>query len=180
MVWDRCMSVEVADGYPPGSLYAVGVGANRGDRMANLTLARRLLEADGHIQVVATSSWYQTAAVGGPRGQDHFTNGVWILRTAFGPHHLLHRLQAVETACGRARSVRWGPRTLDLDLLLRSDGLRVDSPVLTLPHPMIQERSFVLEPLAEVAGGWMHPCLGLRVDRLWRDWQQAASSASAG
>jgi 2-amino-4-hydroxy-6-hydroxymethyldihydropteridine diphosphokinase len=140
--------------------YAVAVGGNRGEVAATLDRAADLLMADGLVRVVARSTLHRTAAVGGPRGQGDFLNGAWIVATDLGPHQLLHRLQAVESACGRTRMVTWGPRTCDLDLLLAEDGRRCASPVLTLPHPRLHERAFVLAPLAEIAPGWVVPGRG--------------------
>ena len=136
--------------------YAIGVGANLGDRAATFAWAAALIQADGDITIAAQSAAIRSAPMGGPSGQDWFLNAVWILATGLGPHSLLHRLQAIETACGRARTVRWGPRMLDLDLLARADGLHLSSPVLTLPHPRLAERPFVTAPLAELvrAGAW--------------------------
>ena len=132
--------------------YAIGVGSNRGDRHAIIAEAARQLSPD--IRLVVAARLRETAPVGGPAGMDPFLNGAWVVETALGPHQLLHHLQAIETALGRVRVVRWGPRTLDLDLLLREDGLRVTTTVLTLPHPLLAQRRFVLEPLADIAGAW--------------------------
>ena len=132
--------------------YAIGVGGNVGDVAATLARAAALLTADGHVVLVARSPLVRSAPLGGPGGQPRFWNGAWIAATALGPHQLLARLQVIETACGRVRTMRWGPRICDLDLLARDDGLRVASLVLTLPHPRMHERPFVLEPLAAV--GW--------------------------
>ena len=136
--------------------YALGVGSNLGDRHGLVTRAEALLIADGTVAMVARSTAQVTVPIGGPRGQEWFLNVVWIVATDLGPHSLLHHMQAIETACGRTRSVRWGPRTLDLDLLARADGLCVVTPVLTLPHPLLAERPFVTMPLAELraAGAW--------------------------
>ena len=128
--------------------YAVGVGSNRGDRRGNIAAAAAML-TDG-ITLIASSSLHETAPVGGPDGQGPFLNAVWIIATDLGPHQLLHRLQRIETVLGRVRTVHWGPRTIDLDLLLRADGLEIINQVLTLPHPRWQQRAFVREPLAEV------------------------------
>ena len=103
--------------------YAIGVGSNIGNRQANIAAAADLL-TDG-IALIASSTLHETAPIGGPEGQGLFCNAVWIVATDLGPHQLLHRLQRIETALGRVRTVRWGPRTLDLDLLLRADGLLV-------------------------------------------------------
>jgi len=130
--------------------YAIGVGSNLGNRQANIAAAADLL-TDG-IALIASSTLHETAPIGGPEGQGLFCNAVWIVATDLGPHQLLHRLQRIETALGRVRTVRWGPRTLDLDLLLRADGLQINNPVLTLPHPLWQQRGFVRTPLAEVWG----------------------------
>lgn len=134
--------------------YAVGVGSNLGDRWAIITEAGARLNARGIARLVAASDLIETTPVGGPDGQGAFLNGVWIVASDFGPHQVLAELQRIETACGRVRTVRWGPRTLDLDLLLRDDGLVISSAVLTLPHPRIAERPFVLIPLLQVAPGW--------------------------
>ena len=128
--------------------YAVGVGSNRGDRRETIAAAAAML-TDG-IKLIASSSLHETAPAGGPDGQGPFLNAVWIIATDLGPHQVLHCLQRIETALGRVRTVHWGPRTIDLDLLLRADGLEIMNPVLTLPHPRWQQRAFVREPMAEV------------------------------
>lgn len=141
--------------------YAVGLGGNLGDVAATAARARGLLADDG-VLVAAEAPWISTAPVGGPP-QPPYCNSAWIVTTAYGPHSLLDALRRAEAACGRVREVRWGPRTLDLDLLLAEDGTVVDSPVLILPHPRLHERAFVLEPLAAIAPDWVHPTLGRRI-----------------
>jgi len=136
-------------------IYAVAIGANRGARAQTFAQAEMLLEADGLCRISARSALHRTAPLGGPAGQGDYLNGAWLVASGLGPHQLLHRLQAIETRLGRVRTVRWGPRTIDLDLLLRQDGLRVDSPVLSLPHPHLAQRAFVLTPLSEIAGAWL-------------------------
>ncbi len=134
--------------------YAIGVGSNLGDRRATIAAAAALVDGGGIGRVVARSDLIETAPVGGPDGQGAYLNGVWIVASGFGPHQVLAELQRIETACGRVRTVRWGPRTIDLDLLLRDDGVVVSSSVLTLPHPRLHERQFVLIPLRQVARDW--------------------------
>ncbi len=160
--------------------YAVAVGANRGDRAANIRRAAAAVQGDGMMRIVAQARPVATAPVGGPAGQGEFLNGAWIVATALGPHQVLHRLQAAESAGGRARTVRWGPRTIDLDLILRADGLRVASGVLELPHPRFAAREFVLAPLAEIAGDWRDPCSGLSVRGLLERLSRAAPTAGGG
>jgi len=145
------------------SRYAIAVGSNRGHREAVIDLAAELISADGAVQVVRRSRLIETVAVGGPAGQGAYLNGAWILATALGVHQLLHRLQAVEHALGRTRTITNGPRIIDLDMLLAEDGSIYRSSVLDLPHPRMHLRAFVLAPLAEIAGDWRHPGCGATV-----------------
>jgi 2-amino-4-hydroxy-6-hydroxymethyldihydropteridine diphosphokinase len=138
-----------------GWRYAVGVGSNRGEREWTIAEAERLLAESSLARVIGRSSLVTTQPVGGPLGQGAFLNAAWIVESGLGPHQLLALLQRIETALGRTREIRWGARTLDRDLLLRADGLVVATPVLSLPHPRLRERRFVLAPLAEVAPDWL-------------------------
>lgn len=158
--------------------YAIGIGGNLGDVPAQAARARTLLAGEG-VAVEAEAPWLATAPVGGPPQPD-FRNSAWIVATTLGPHALLDVLRRAETACGRTREVRWGPRTLDLDLLLAEDGTVVDSPILTLPHPRLHERAFVLLPLAAIAPEWRYPRLGRSIAELaaaCRAVQQGGGSA---
>ena len=126
----------------------IGLGANLGQPQAALRQAVHALAALPGTQVLRTSSLYRSAPVdaGGP---DYF-NAVAEIATLLEPHPLLAALQAIEHGAGRERPYRNAPRTLDLDLLLYGD-LRITSPQLTVPHPRMHERAFVLRPLAELA-----------------------------
>jgi 2-amino-4-hydroxy-6-hydroxymethyldihydropteridine diphosphokinase len=136
--------------YRRGMRAYVGLGANLGDREATISQALRLLgEADG-VDVVAVSSLRETEPWG-PVKQPPFLNGAAAVETTRGPRELLELLLAVEHRLGRARAgERFGPRTIDLDLLLYHD-VELEEPGLTLPHPRLHERRFALEPLAELA-----------------------------
>jgi 2-amino-4-hydroxy-6-hydroxymethyldihydropteridine diphosphokinase len=124
---------------------AIGLGSNLGDRRARLGEAVRRLGESG--VVAAVSSLYETAPVGGPE-QGPFLNAVAVIDTALAPRDLLEFCRGVEGEAGRRRRVRWGPRTLDLDLLLY-DRAVVNEPGLQVPHPRLTLRRFALEPLAE-------------------------------
>ena len=127
----------------------IGLGSNLGDRRAQLEEALRRLDDDPAISVVAVSSFRDTDPVG-VVDQPLFLNAAAALDTSVEPRELLDRLLAVERALGRDRSgERWGPRTVDLDLLLYGD-VSLDEPGLTVPHPRLHERRFVLEPLLEL------------------------------
>ncbi len=126
----------------------VALGANLGDPQAALRQALRGLAALPQTQLVRASSFYRTAPIDSS-GPDYI-NAVAELRTALTPQGLLAGLQALEQAAGRERPWRNAPRTLDLDVLLYGD-VRLDTPALTIPHPRMHERAFVLVPLAEIA-----------------------------
>lgn len=126
----------------------IGLGTNLGDRWAELERAVATLATAG--DVVAVSPVYETDPVGGPEGQPAYLNAVVELCTTDGPRALLERCRALEGAAGRVRTVRFGPRTLDADVLVVGDE-RVDEPDLQVPHPRMWERRFVLAPLAQVA-----------------------------
>ncbi len=138
----------------PGARRAfVGLGSNLGDRLEHLERAAELLAAPG--DVVAASSVYETEPVGGPE-QGPYLNAVIELSTSDSPHRLLERCRALEDDAQRVRTVAFGPRTLDADVLLVGDE-RVHEPDLVVPHPRMYERRFVLVPLAELAPGLVPP-----------------------
>lgn len=127
----------------------IALGSNLGDRRAHLAGALREIGATPGVRVLRYSSLHETEAVGGPPGQGRFLNAVAELATTLAPEALLERLHAIERDHGRERGIRNGPRTLDLDLLLYGD-VRCSAARLTLPHPRMWEREFVLAPLAEL------------------------------
>jgi 2-amino-4-hydroxy-6-hydroxymethyldihydropteridine diphosphokinase len=136
-------------GSSAGSRAYLGLGSNLGDRLAHLQLAVDELAVAAGVEVVAVSRVYETAPVGGPP-QDPFLNAVAAVDTELDPYALLALAQRIEQDAQRVRIVRWGPRTLDVDVLLFDD-LRLDDPDLTVPHPRMWERGFVLAPLRDVA-----------------------------
>jgi 2-amino-4-hydroxy-6-hydroxymethyldihydropteridine diphosphokinase len=137
--------------------FAIGLGSNLGDRIDHLRSAVDVLGQLGDVGPV--SSLYESAPVGGPE-QDPFLNAVALLESELKPHALLERLLEIEAGEGRVRKVRWGPRTLDLDIL-SSDGDPVTDESLQIPHPRAHEREFVLRPLIEV---WPDAELGPGID----------------
>ncbi|HEV8337511.1 MAG TPA: 2-amino-4-hydroxy-6-hydroxymethyldihydropteridine diphosphokinase [Candidatus Polarisedimenticolia bacterium] len=141
----------------------LGLGSNLGDRLDHLRQAIESLQDKG-VRIVRLSAVYDTDPVG-YRAQGNFLNLVAEVDWQASPRELLERCQAVERERGRARAVRDGPRTLDLDLLLFGDRILKETD-LTLPHPRMHERRFVLQPLAELAPLLRHPVLGMTVGTL--------------
>ncbi len=137
----------------------IALGSNLGDRVGNLQSAIQLLREVPGIAVVRTSSFLETAPVGGPPDQPQFYNAAAIVETDLPPADVLRALLAVEQRLGRIRGERCGPRTIDLDLLLYADQV-LQSPALTLPHARMHQRRFVLAPAAEIAPDWRHPTSG--------------------
>ncbi|HWZ00675.1 MAG TPA: 2-amino-4-hydroxy-6-hydroxymethyldihydropteridine diphosphokinase [Edaphobacter sp.] len=150
-------------------LAAIALGSNLesrfGDREANLREAVRRIEGLGEVRAV--SSFFDTEPVG-YREQPRFLNAAMLLETKLGPQELMRELLGVERAMGRERegAVLKGPRVIDLDLLLYGDWV-LWAEDLILPHPRMEERRFVLEPLAEIAPEWVHPVLGITVRQLF-------------
>jgi len=149
----------VTDGARPRRRAFLGLGSNLGDRTGTLRTAVAALPG-----VVAVSPVYETEPVGGPEGQPAYLNLVVELSTDLTPRQLLDIGRQVEAAAGRVRAERFGPRTLDVDILLVGDEV-VDEPDLTVPHPRMYERRFVLAPLADLApelvpAGWRETVVG--------------------
>lgn len=148
----------------PGHRAWIGLGGNQGDREALLSEAVRLLSATPGIEICQCSSRYETLPWGDAE-QPLFLNAVIEVRTRLSPGALLSRLQAIETALGRQRTARrWGPRPIDLDLLVYEDQ-QLKTPDLEVPHPRVTQRAFVLVPLAEIAPALEIPGHG-RVEEL--------------
>ena len=143
----------------------IALGSNLGDRLAYLRHGVLALETHPHVTITDKSRIFETGPVGGPDNQGKYLNAVVQLETTLGARDLLNTLLEIERVEGRVRVTRWGPRTLDLDVLLY--GLEViDEPGLTVPHPRLHERAFVLEPLSDLAPGLEVPGLGVTVSKL--------------
>jgi 2-amino-4-hydroxy-6-hydroxymethyldihydropteridine diphosphokinase len=143
----------------------IGIGSNLDDPVARVWRAFDALAEIPASRCVACSPLYRGAAVGGPADQPDYINAVAALDTTLGPDGLLAALQDIETAQGRVRAERWGPRTLDLDLLLY-DRLVSNDPQLTLPHPRLHQRAFVLYPLYDIAPNLDIPGRGRLIELL--------------
>ena len=135
----------------------IAFGGNLGDVLESFKYAADQLNTIG--KTVAKSRIYQTKAVGGPEGQPDYLNAVVKLETDLQPRELLKFLLKTEANRGRERRIKWGPRTLDLDIL-DYDGQTLDLEDLTLPHPRMWERPFVLIPLSDVAPDYVNPVYG--------------------
>jgi 2-amino-4-hydroxy-6-hydroxymethyldihydropteridine diphosphokinase len=128
----------------------ISLGSNLGDRRETLEEAIRVLGEVPGVIVQRVSSFLETEPVGGPPGQGMYLNAAAALETTLDPFELLGALQQIEARFGRVRSIRWGARILDLDLLLFDDSI-IDTPELSVPHPRLASRRFVLKPLAQIA-----------------------------
>ena len=142
----------------------VGLGSNLDEPVAQLRRALLELAEIPHTRLIERSPLYGSTPLG-PPGQPNYVNAVAMLETSLDAHSLLDELQAVEQRHGRERADRWGPRTLDLDLLLYGDAL-IDSPRLQVPHPQMHRRAFVLVPLHDLAPDLELPGLGPLLDYL--------------
>lgn len=158
--------VDSADTTLHNPRYAViALGSNLGNRLETLQGAVDALADTPGLRIKAVSSVYETEALGGPEEQPNYYNAVVVLRTTLPPRSLLERGNAVEDAFGRVRTVRWGPRTLDVDILAY-EGVTSDDPELLLPHPRSHERAFVLAPWLDADPKAELPGLGMVADLL--------------
>lgn len=149
----------------------LAMGGNLGDVAATLTAAETQLAAHPQIQLVATSRRYCTAPVGADAGTA-FLNSAVEITTDLEPLDLLDYVQSIENRLGRVRTVHWGPRTLDIDLLFAEPPCVMTTPRLTLPHPHLWYRRFVLEPLCEIAGEVVIEPFGQTILELTTRWRQ--------
>lgn len=143
----------------------LGLGSNLGNRLAFLRGGRNALIDRPDIELIQVSGVYETEAIGGPPDNPLFLNTVLQIQTTLGPQQLLEACLAVEDEFGRSRPVRWAPRTLDIDILFYTDQV-ISEERLTIPHPRLQERAFVLAPLVEIAPEFRHPLLEQTVTEL--------------
>ncbi|MGB3511883.1 MAG: 2-amino-4-hydroxy-6-hydroxymethyldihydropteridine diphosphokinase [Microcoleaceae cyanobacterium] len=142
---------------------AIGLGSNLGESMSILQNAIQTLSEIPGITLNTYSSWYRTKPIG-PEQPDYI-NGCALLKVELTPHKVLEILLDIEQQFKRVRLEHWGPRTLDLDLILYND-LILDTPNLQIPHPRMRERAFVLVPLAEIAPNWIDPVSGKAIAKL--------------
>ncbi len=140
----------------------LSLGSNLGDRETNISSALKILGQK--VRISKVSSLYETEPVG-YKDQPWFLNCVCSVETELSPQALLKFAKAIERKMGRKRTIRFGPRVIDIDILFY-DGLILDSSDLVIPHPRLAERAFVLVPLKEIAPGLMHPLLGLTVEEI--------------
>ena len=141
----------------------IALGSNLGDSLSNLENACSAIAQTQGITLKSCSSWYLTAPVG--PAQPDYLNGCAHLRVQLPPELLLKRLLEIEQQFGRVRRERWGPRTLDLDILFYGD-LVMNTPNLNIPHPRLRERAFVLVPLNEIAPNWIDPLSKKTINQL--------------
>src|SRR4051812_19777852 len=143
----------------------LGLGSNLGDREATLRAALADITALPDVQVVQYSKWYRSQPVGGPPDQGEFLNAAALIETTISPLLLLDELGKLESRLGRRPAERWSARIIDIDILLYGNEV-AETAMLTLPHPRMSFRRFVLEPAAEIAPRMLHPTIGWPIERL--------------
>ncbi len=155
----------------------IGFGSNIGDRFAYIQNAIQVLAEVEEITLQKISSLYETVPVG-YEAQANFLNGVIAIKTCLSPHTLLHILKEIETTVGRQHRTRWGPREIDLDILIYSD-ICLRDPNLIIPHPEMHLRRFVLVPLAEIAPDAAHPIFNETIQTLLERLEDDKSAVKA-
>ena len=147
-----------------GHIAYIGIGSNLGDKLHHCEKAiSEILKIDRH-KLLAKSSFFKTQPIG-YTSQDWFVNGVIKIETDLEAHELLRTLKTIESQLGRSKTFRWGPRTIDLDILFFDD-VEIQTEELQIPHPLLQDRQFVLIPLAEIDRNLIHPVLKKTVQEL--------------
>ena len=153
-----------------GHIAYIGIGSNIGDKLHNCEKAiSEILKVDRH-KLLAKSSLFKTQPVG-YISQDWFVNGVIKIETDLKAHELLQTLETIESQLGRTETFRWGPRTIDLDILFFDD-IEIHTEGLQIPHPLIQERQFVLIPLVEIDRDLIHPVLKKTMQELLNNFKE--------
>ena len=153
-----------------GHIAYIGIGSNLGDKLDQCEKAiSEILKVDHH-KLLAKSSFFKTQPVG-YTSQDWFVNGVMKIETDLEPFDLFRMLKAIESRLGRLKTFRWGPRSIDLDILF-FDETEIQTEELQIPHPLIHERQFVLIPLAEIDPGLIHPVIRKTVQELLENLKQ--------
>ena len=144
----------------------LSIGSNLGDRAENIISALSVLKSSGHTEIKKISSFYETSPVG--PGQNNFYNIVLKAETHLTPEELLVFIKLAETVLGRKKTKRWGPRIIDIDILLYGDTV-LNTKKLTIPHQEMRNRLFVLIPLAEIAGGVVYPILNRKINHILKN-----------
>ena len=145
----------------------IAVGSNIGNPLKNCTEAIHKISKNDYIKIISKSSFYQTSPIGHIK-QEYFVNSVVKINTSLTPESLLPYLLNIETEMGRIRKEKWGPRVIDLDLLFY-DSLILNKEAITIPHPELQKRNFVLKPLCEIAETLIHPKLKKTIKTLLKE-----------
>jgi 2-amino-4-hydroxy-6-hydroxymethyldihydropteridine diphosphokinase len=148
----------------------LGLGSNLGNREEMLEWAWKEMSHLPKTKTLRLSRFYKTQPVGGPPNQPEFLNAAGVIDTTLLPQVLLEKLQEIEIRFGRVRKEHWGPRTLDIDILLYGNEI-ISTPTLTIPHPEMLRRCFVLEPATEIAAEIVHPVTGQTIREHYRLWK---------
>lgn len=157
----KTVSVEIQRGW---HTVCLGIGSNMGDKHANLDQALEILAADEHNQLVKVSDYIVTEPVGGVE-QDDFLNGAVVMQTLYTPQQILDQIGVIEKKLDRVRTIHWGPRTIDVDILLYDEEVVVEENLI-IPHPEMCNRRFVLEPLDQIAPYRVHPICSKTIHEL--------------